>query len=1295
MWRKLIFLISFVLLLGSAGTASAELVAHYTFDDYTASDSAGYYENADGTFYGDAHAVSDVNRGPVLSLDGAEDYVRVENSEVANFSTESFSFAFWTKVAEKKELYYFWRGTNIDPPPDDTNLVGVNTYRDDSDQIRFTLYNYELGSELKKRTNVLDANFMPPNVTGWVHITAVRDASVHELRFYRNGELEPPAPEGKNPEVDEVRDISNDGKLYIGANDRGYPDPKPSYFYKGLIDDFRIYNHALTVAEIRAVMFGDPNIASEPSPENGSQNECLEVVLRWKPGENAAATNGHDVYFGTDRTSVKDADTVLHLGVYKGRQDPNRYPVSSTLNLDLDTVYYWRIDEVNGSDVWKGDVWTFKINDGNAFDPDPQHNATLVPLYANLNWTPGCLATSQDVYFGTDYNDVRLGIGGTFEASLGAGETSYDPDPCDLDYYTVYHWRIDSNVAGQMWKGHIWSFRTRSKVEDPNLVVWYEFDEGQGEWAYDSSGHEYDIYSSSFDAGNWDATGGRFEGCIVFDSNLGLDVPQAALGAINKEITICVWANGLATQDDDDDMVIFDAGDFSDDLVDEVGEDLFKLTGVVPTDDGTVGWRAGNDSNDLLEWKPATPGAWKEYWHHFAFVKNENTGTMSIYFDGQDVESKSGATSSLTNIVGKPFKIGAYNTHSDDYEGKLDNFRVYDYALSASRIAGLFRGGDLNIAWGPGPYHGEREVPRDVNLAWRPGDYAAHHKVFFGTGWEDVNNMTDPCATTTLGDENYDPPGHLELERTYYWRVDEINDVNMDNWKGNIWRFQVANYLIVEDFESYGVVSSPVYDVWLPGTRFVPYPPYYIYVNGSVTSLGASYAQPADPVHMGRQSLVLDYLNDGMQDTVPYYSETERTFDPPQDWTEAGVKTLTLFFYGDPNNDANDVDRMYVILEDSRGESSGAKVPYGYYVDEDMNDIKEDDWQEWNIGLADFAGVDLNDVNKIRIGFGDKDGAVPGGEGTVHFDSIRLYLPKCIARRDKPRLDFTYDCVVDFGELEMMAEKWLNTDVNFADANVIVQPPAPGPIAWWKLDEAGGATANDSVGTNHGTIEGHFSWVTGYDGVNTALKFSKAGGRVLVPDAPALRPPDRVSACAWVYYTQPFEHNGRIVVKGGEDKETYMLEVNEDDELSFTICDINDEDYTAGSENRLGHNEWIHTAGTYDNNEMRVYVNGQLDDSKSTGAIILSQDPNGLAIGNRSDDDDQVFVGIIDDVQFYNRALSQAEVAWLASDGTGYVPLTSELNLYDAEPKYHKVINLRDAAVLADAWLERKLWPAP
>jgi hypothetical protein len=66
---------------------------------------------------------------------------------------------------------------------------------------------------------------------------------------------------------------------------------------------------------------------------------------------------------------------------------------------------------------------------------------------------------------------------------------------------------------------------------------------------------------------------------------------------------------------------------------------------------------------------------------------------------------------------------------------------------------------------------------------------------------------------------------------------------------------------------------------------------------------------------------------------------------------------------------------------------------------------------------------------------------------------------------------------------------------------------------------------------------------------------------------------------------------------------------------------------------------------------------------------------------------------MMDDFWIYDYELSQAEILTAAGLGDLYFPLTSRANLYDEEPKKFKSINVRDLAVLAEDWLEQRLWP--
>ena len=994
--------------------------------------------------------------------------------------------------------------------------------------------------------------------------------------------------------------------------------------------------------------------ARNPSPSTGAQNLCPDdVELSWTAAVDATH---HDVYIGTDETAVENATT--SSDEFKGRQTGTTYNPEGPDELVAGVTYYWRIDEFDGSSVVPGDVWNFTTNDGTAYDPDPAHNVKLVDIEADLSWSAGCDALSHNVYFGTDFNDVNDADTNSSVHKGNQSETTFEPGTLEIS--TFYYWRIDEVETSETLKGRVWKFRSRGNIIDANMVVWYTFDEDFGSIAADSSGYERHASAIGEPEAHWEPNEGRFGGAVRFDTDdsYAFAVPIDTLGTVTSAVSVSVWVNGEVGADDT--VVVFDAGDSGLDGAN-------KLTGMVPNSGGAVSFRAGDDVNDVLVWSEVAVSILQGEWHHFVFVKDEVADSMSIYFNAQKIASKSDVSSSVSGLGNKAFHIGAENTSSgSDHAAAFDDFRVFDKALTDSEIAGLFRGGDVDTAWAPSPYNGEPDVDRDSMLKWRPGDSAAFHDVYFGTNFDDVNDATTSTSSVykgRLGPNEYDP-GTMSFGQTYYWRVDEVNDPCV--WRGQVWKFTAANFIIIDDFESYND-SDPIYSTWSENAGAI---------------LDDFY--PGDPTHSGEQSMWFLYFNDYGPDSD--YSEVGRDLGVGgMDCTQAGVKALTMFFYGDPTNDAGSTEEPYVGIDDGSTYAESRYLATGNPI----SDIQEEEWHEWNIAISDLNSVTLTAVENIYIGFGQRGSSVEGGCGEVYFDDVRLYLPRCVASErsgDFASLDFSGNCIIDYADIAIMANRWL-----CADACVPVTAPPTGPVAWWELDDGSGTTATDSTtNNNNGTLEGSTTWVAGHIGTG-AVEFGSDDARIRVPYSAELMPPT-VSVTAWIYPTQEPDYSARIVAKGVDlnDWETYYLQFN--GAASWTIRDPNHENHALDGSD-LSLNEWIHFGGTYDGNAVKLYVNGQLDAEDTTGGLAMLHDTNDLCIGNRSDGNDRAFVGTIDDVRVYNYALSGDEVAYIATQTTGYVPLNSRVNIYDEEPRSEKVVNFRDFAVLLNSWLNKEFWP--
>jgi hypothetical protein len=87
----------------------------------------------------------------------------------------------------------------------------------------------------------------------------------------------------------------------------------------------------------------------------------------------------------------------------------------------------------------------------------------------------------------------------------------------------------------------------------------------------------------------------------------------------------------------------------------------------------------------------------------------------------------------------------------------------------------------------PVPSSEATDVALDATLSWRAGREAAEHNVYFS---DDQQAVTDGTAdVTTVTDLSYGPLS-LDLGKTYYWRVDEVNNAETTSiWQGNIWSF--------------------------------------------------------------------------------------------------------------------------------------------------------------------------------------------------------------------------------------------------------------------------------------------------------------------------------------------------------------------------------------------------------------------------------------------------------------------------------------------------------------------------
>jgi len=220
-----------------------------------------------------------------------------------------------------------------------------------------------------------------------------------------------------------------------------------------------------------------PKTAYFPEPADGAEFIDLNVQLKWTAGFGAKL---HYIVFGEDFDEVSNTT----MGKPYGTTTYNPGP------LKLAKTYYWRVDESDGVETYKGQVWSF-TTEGAVSGPNPADGEIDVKPSIILSWDAGAVAASHEVYFGTDADAVANATTASpeYKGPKALGEESYDPDKLTLN--TTYYWRIDEvNDAStdSPWAGNVWSFTTGDffviddfEIYDANdNQIWYSWHDGLG-----------------------------------------------------------------------------------------------------------------------------------------------------------------------------------------------------------------------------------------------------------------------------------------------------------------------------------------------------------------------------------------------------------------------------------------------------------------------------------------------------------------------------------------------------------------------------------------------------------------------------------------------------------------------------------------------------------------------------------------------------------------------------------------------------------------------------------------------
>jgi len=538
-----------------------------------------------------------------------------------------------------------------------------------------------------------------------------------------------------------------------------------------------------------------------------------------------------------------------------------------------------------------------------ALAPDPINGAVIDSTWYMLSWKPGDLAVSHQIYIGENFDDVNEG---RVEA-ISTNDNFYivgfaEPYPSGLTAGASYYWRVDEvNEAepDSPWEGQIWSFRVRPKTAwnpvpadgarfvDPNTDL--SWDPGVRALAY------YVYFGDNFEDIN-SATGANFITETTYDPG-PLESGKTYYWRVDGTDFVTIQRGNIWSFT----TVIPGGG-----LLGEYFNNM-NLSGqpVLTRIDPTVDFDYGNGSPEpnlvqadgfSVRWRGEVEAAFSEV---YTFYTRTNDGSR-LWVDDKLIVDKWTWVNRVVDTRGEPIQLVAGERYSIQMEwyNEDEEAEAHLFWESASQPKSIIPPAAFSLpvrAGSPSPANGATGVKMTPTLKWAPGVYAASHEVYFGTDMDVVKNATKSSPeymdSKVLGSESYDP-GKLAWHTTYYWRVDEVNSVRPDSpWTGRVWSFTTGDFIVIDNFEDYtddDVAGEAIWQTWIDG--------YGIPSNGAQAGyLFPPYAEQTI-VHSGLQSMPVIYDNTaGVMN-----SEVATTLTDTRDFTEEGVKVLSLWFRGYP-----------------------------------------------------------------------------------------------------------------------------------------------------------------------------------------------------------------------------------------------------------------------------------------------------------------------------------------------------------------------------------------------------------
>ncbi|GGA84319.1 hypothetical protein GCM10008015_26420 [Flavobacterium palustre] len=504
------------------------------------------------------------------------------------------------------------------------------------------------------------------------------------------------------------------------------------------------------------------------------------VILTWK--DNSENETNFVIERSIDGTSYTQIASVAeNITTYTDNNlVPNTkyyYRVKATTLTESSS--YSEVNSVTTPAIPSAPAKTANPNPTNEFNYAEPTNGTLV-----LKWTGSSNTTTYTVYIGTDPLNLNKAADVNYVAS-----PSYSVS--GLNAGTKYYWRVDAtNVKGTA-TGNVWSFRTIAEFPSDMVGHWpFKEAAGEGDEITDLSNYSNNgKLDSDFDNSTVKIAG-KANNALNFSTsksnNYMASIPNEDQIYLNKNsFSISFWMNAATS--------LLPTGSTSSVYL------LCKGSFTKNTTTGATGKRYNLEfksgelrfaiDDDVIKKEVKATGSkfFTGNWEHVVLMRDVTAHKLRVYLNGvlQSELDETGVTG-----IGEPTdlilgNIGvlelAVGTAPAPYKGKLDELKIFNYALSASEIAAIYNTTVINAPSGvtfetntvATPLASSTTIVNWIDNSNNEANFVLERSLD-GTDFDQVAEL--PANTTTYTDSD------VVYSTKYYYRLKAINKTDSSNY---------------------------------------------------------------------------------------------------------------------------------------------------------------------------------------------------------------------------------------------------------------------------------------------------------------------------------------------------------------------------------------------------------------------------------------------------------------------------------------------------------------------------------